>query len=79
MSKRIYVLVWTNEDGGTGVDGYWNRPLTDEEQHGHFKEHHPRSYDPANGMRRDITWEMVELTRAGSPVPLPTWQRSSNL
>ncbi|MGD9725481.1 MAG: hypothetical protein AB7L09_00390 [Nitrospira sp.] len=71
MSKRIYVLLWTDGDGVAHVDGYWSRPLSDEEQHGFFKEHYPRDYDPCGGRRCDITWEMVELKGLGNPVPLP--------
>lgn len=74
MSKRIYILVWKDKDGNANVDGYWNRELTEEEQHGYFKEHYPASYDPANGMRCDIVWEMVELTGTSKPVPLPPHQ-----
>lgn len=72
MSKRVYVLVWTDEDGNAHVDGYWGRPLSEEEQHGYLKEHYPASYDPiGDGSRCDITWELVELKRAGNAVPLP--------
>lgn len=76
MSKRIYVLVWTDEDGNANVDGYWNRPLTEEEQHGFFKANYPASYDPVNGMRCDVTWELVELSGSSNPVPLPSYQWS---
>jgi hypothetical protein len=78
MSKKIYVLVWTNEDGNSGVDGYWNKPLTEEQQHGHFKEFHPYSYDPCGGARCDITWELVELSSERLPLALPSHEWSGN-
>ena len=74
MSKRIYALVWKDKDGTPRVDGYWNKPLSEKEQHGFFKEHYPALYDPENVEMRGITWELVELKRAGNPVPLPNYQ-----
>ncbi len=68
MSKRIYVLVWRTESGDRGIAGYWGKPLTEEEQHGYFAEHHPGDYTPFDA--RTITWEMVELRGESRPVPL---------
>lgn len=76
MSKRIYVLVWTDADGNAHVEGYWNKPPTEADQHGYFKEHWPRAYDPENGERLGIKWELVELKGAGRSVPLPKHQRA---
>ena len=71
MRKRIYVLIWKTDLDVTGVDGYWNRPLTEEEQHGYFKEHYPAAYEDEG--KCCISWEMVELKGRKQPAPLPNW------
>jgi len=34
--KKVYSLVWETESGDRGTIGYWDEPLTEEEQHGFF-------------------------------------------
>jgi hypothetical protein len=75
MSKRIYVLVWTDAEGRPRVEGYWSKPLDEAQQHGYFKEHYPSLYDPGDGTC-GITWTLEELKGAGPPVPLPDYLRA---
>jgi hypothetical protein len=76
MSKNIYVLVWQTESSDRGVDGYWNRELTEAEQHAYFKKEYPRDYDVDGSCY--IHWEMVELKRlkALPGLPKPQWTES---
>jgi len=77
VSKKIYVLVWMTESSDRGVDGYWNRKLTDAEQHGYFKEHYPDDYDVDGSCY--IHWEMIELKGLHKPCPLPKKLRSDGI
>ena len=72
MKKRIYVIVWhTDDDSGSGVEGYWDRPLTDGEQHALMRYEYPLLYEKGR-----ITWELVIL-KGKKPLPaLPEWQRT---
>jgi len=35
-AKKVYALVWRTESGDEGTIGYWDKPLTEAEQHGYF-------------------------------------------
>jgi len=66
--KSIYMLSWQTESSDRGQDGFWDRPLTKEEQHGYFKENYPDDYDEDGN--RYIYWEMIELKKNKTPKPL---------
>ena len=74
MRKPIYILVWSTESSDRGVAGYWNRELTEAEQHAYFKKNHPGDYDVDGSCY--ISWEMVELKGQkylqGLPIELRT-------
>jgi hypothetical protein len=64
----IYMLRWKTESCDEGEAGYWDRPLTEEEQHGFFKEHFPDDYDVDGSCY--IFWDMIALESAKFPEPL---------
>jgi len=66
--NKIYMLSWHTESSDRGEDGYWDRPLTKEEQHGYFKENYPDDYDVDGSCY--IHWEMIELEVNKLPKPL---------
>jgi len=72
MSKKIYVLVWMTESNDSGVDGYWSKPLSEEEQHAYFKKNYPCAYDVDGSCC--ISWEMVDLKRMKMLPGLPKCQ-----
>lgn len=76
MSKKVYVLVWMTESSDRGVDGYWNKPLSEAEQHAYFKKNYPCDYDVDGSCY--IHWEMVELKskKALPALPKKQWTES---
>lgn len=75
MKKKVYILNWYTDSGDRGVDGYWHRKLTEEEQHAYFKKSYECDYceDDNNCY---IYWDLVELKGQKIPPPLPKSQWS---
>jgi hypothetical protein len=75
VKKKIYVLKWLLDSGDSGVDGYWNRALTEAEQHAYFKDNYPCAYDVYGS--RYIRWDMIELKGKKILPALPEDQQTS--
>ena len=57
-------MYWVTDTLERGVEGYWTKELTEEEQHAYFAKNYPGKYKAtsSNGEERCcIDWEMVCL------------------
>jgi hypothetical protein len=66
--KKIYIVTWENESGDSGVVGFWDKPLTEDELHGLF-------YDggdyPDYEDVRFVGWDQDYFVLQDRPEPLP--------
>ena len=66
--KKVYVINWSNESGDRGTIGYWDKPLTEEEQHGLFADSSDYELDEET---RYVYWDLEEMELQERPKPLP--------
>lgn len=82
MSKSIWVFSCHNESGDSWVCGYFNRELTEAEQHAYFKKNHASEYANTecgeDAPTNLIHWELLKLERLKILPPLPKhlWSES---
>jgi hypothetical protein len=69
MAKKVYVIEWWNESGDEGVIGYWDKPLTEEEQHGLFYEQ-TSDYESYEDIRY-VNWRQEEMDLQERPPAIP--------